>query len=172
MRSRMILVLAMATLASCSAGGTLAGEMAPAAGVARSAAGGPGEEGEVLAVIERLFEAFERRDTALAARVLVPEGALHALDTATGALRTQTAEQFFASLAQPGPALHERIFDPVVMIHRDVAMVWTAYDFHVGDVFSHCGVNIFSLARIAAEWKMTSVTYTVEREGCPVRRGR
>jgi hypothetical protein len=169
MRSKMILVIVMATLASCSPVGIPAGEMAPAMGSVGLAASAPGEEAEVLAVVERLFEAFERRDPALAARVLVPDGALHALDTATGALRTQTAEQFFASLAQPGPALHERIFDPVVMIHGDVAMVWSDYDFHVGDAFSHCGVDIFSFARIAGEWKMTTITYTVEREGCPAR---
>jgi hypothetical protein len=173
MRLTMMLVLLTSTLAGCSGDGAAAGEAEAAGEVAppTRAAGPPaaGDEAEILAVVDRLFEAFQRRDPAIAAEVLVPEGVFYAIDAGTGTLGTQTADQFFASLARPGAPLIERIFDPVVMVHGNVGMVWGEYDFRVGDAFSHCGMDLFSFGRIAGEWKMTAATYTVEREGCPQR---
>jgi hypothetical protein len=172
MRLTMMLVLLTSTLTGCSGDGAAreaaaAGEVAPSARAAGPLAAG--DEAEILAVVDRLFAAFERRDPAIAAEVLVPQGVFYAIDAGTGTLGTQTADQFFASLARPGAPLIERIFDPVVMVHGNVGMVWGEYDFRVGDAFSHCGMDLFSFGRIAGEWKMTAATYTVEREGCPQR---
>jgi len=54
-------------------------------------------------------------------------------------------------------------------------VVWAAYDFHLDGAFSHCGIDNFSLVKIGEEWKVVSLTYTVEMEGCakrpPIERG-
>jgi hypothetical protein len=47
--------------------------------------------------------------------------------------------------------------------------VWTEYDFHLGDKFSHCGVDAFHLLKTSAGWKVVALSDTARREGCPKR---
>ena len=51
-------------------------------------------------------------------------------------------------------------------MHGPIASVWTPYDFWVDGKFSHCGIDIFDLVKTAEGWKISGLTYTVERTGC------
>ena len=54
-------------------------------------------------------------------------------------------------------------------VRDNVAQVWTEYDFHSGDKFSHCGIDAFTLLKVKGEWKIAAVSDTMQREGCPKR---
>ena len=122
----------------------------------------------VLAVVQRLFDAMAKRDTALARSLLLPGSRVVSLRTASPVPqpRQQTDTAFLRSLATGTERLLERMWNPVVSIHGPLANVWTSYDFHVGDRFSHCGVDNFVLMRSGTGWQLVSVTYTVETAGC------
>ena len=47
-----------------------------------------------------------------------------------------------------------------VAIDGDIAVVWTPYDFWVGDERRHGGIDIFNLLRTDDGWKVASVTWT------------
>jgi hypothetical protein len=41
------------------------------------------------------------------------------------------------------------------------------YDLHVGERFSHCGVDAFDLVKLGGEWKIVSVMDTRRTTDCP-----
>ena len=74
----------------------------------------------------------------------------------------------FARVVGEQPAsLIERMWDAEVLLHDPIAVVWTPYDFHVGEEFSHCGIDAFSLVRTPQGWKIAGNVLTRETEGCP-----
>ena len=125
-------------------------------------------EAGAVAAVQALFDAMAARDGE-AIRDLLTDGAIFTAtaETADGVqVRESTGAEFAASIGQPGPALLERMWDPHVMIQGPLAVVWTPYDFHVDGEFSHCGIDAVSLAKTAAGWKISSIAYTRERDGC------
>jgi hypothetical protein len=147
----------------------LLASLMPAFACERQATGGMSldqpERKAVIAVVESLLEAIGTRDTALAGQVLLPGAALVAVGE-SGVRRTTDVE-FAGMLSQPGEVLLERIWSPEVQIEGPIAAVWAPYDFHRGGAFSHCGIDAFHLAKAEGQWRITSVIYTVQREGCP-----
>lgn len=126
-------------------------------------------EAPVIAAVQRLFDAMAARDTAAARAVLVPEGLFVAVRTgeAEPVVSATPHADFLARLASPGERWLERMWEPQVLVHGLVAVVWTRYDFYRDGAFSHCGVDAFSLVRTAEGWKIASAVYSVETAGCP-----
>ena len=75
-------------------------------------------------------------------------------------------EEFAVRLGSSENAWLERIWNPTVLIHGPIAVVWANYDFHLNGVFSHCGVDSFSLLKTAAGWKILAISDTRETSGC------
>ena len=126
------------------------------------------EQRAVVESVERLFGAMARRDTVAARAVMAPGSRLYSIivGSPSAALRQQTDSAFLASLAVGTERLLERMWTPTVLVRGPVASVWAPYDFHVNGAFSHCGVDSFTLVRVGGDWKVTGITYTVERSGC------
>jgi cyanophycinase len=123
---------------------------------------------EVIAVMDRLFDAMRARDTtAIRAishpelRIFVPGGT-----AAAPALRVSTLQEFMDVIAAATERLDETAFEPEVRIDGNLAAIWTYYEFFRGGEFSHCGVDAFHFARMPAGWQITGLAYTVRREGC------
>ena len=135
----------------------------PAPGAAQTDA-----EAGAVAAVQALFDAMAARDGD-AIRSLLTPGAVFAAtaETEDGVqVRESTGTEFAASIGQPGPALLERMWDPHVMVQGPLAIVWTPYDFHVDGEFSHCGIDAVSLVHTDGSWKISSIAYTRETEGC------
>lgn len=60
----------------------------------------------------------------------------------------------------------ERIWDPKVQVRGKIANVWAEYDFHSNGKFTHCGIDTFLLLKTDEGWKIFSLTYTMETQGC------
>ena len=73
---------------------------------------------------------------------------------------TSTLAGMVARLEAEGPRMTERMWDPEVRISGDLAMVWTPYDFYVGEDLSHCGADAFILMREGGDWQITSLSWT------------
>lgn len=125
----------------------------------------------VLDTVQRFFDALENKDGAALRDLHTAQGITHALrvrgDSAVVVARPHDAA--IASITGSDASFLERMFDPVVHVDDHIAVVWTPYDFHVNGNFSHCGTDIFNLIRVRGDWKIASVTYTVEQEDCPDR---
>jgi dipeptidyl aminopeptidase/acylaminoacyl peptidase len=129
------------------------------------------DEKAVLAAVQKLFDAMKDGDAEKAREVLVVDGQFMSLRPGEGGegqiVQAQSNETFLEQLAAAQNEWLERMWDAEVMIHGDLALVWTPYDFHRDGEFSHCGIDVIDVIRIDGAWKVAGGTYTVEREGCP-----
>lgn len=121
----------------------------------------------VLAVVQRFFDAMTRQDSIMLRGVLASGAHLSSvLAGGTEPARFQSDSAFIVRIATSKRKLLERMWTPSVRMGGDIASVWTPYDFHIDGKFSHCGVDIFDLLRTAVGWRIVSVAYTVQPEGC------
>jgi hypothetical protein len=134
-----------------------------------AAAGAQNHEKDVIAVVEKLFEGMRAKDTAMMRSVFDPAARLLGLNRqAPGTVMVTSVDQFLRGIGgYQGAELHERIFRPEVRIDGDFATVWAFYTLHVGDRFSHCGVDSFQLFRLQQVWKIVSIADTRRTENCP-----
>jgi len=135
-----------------------------------AAASASGAEAQVLSVVQAFLDALAAHDPGAMARTLLAEGSVHAVDMrpqgAAGTVRSRTGAADIASLSDPGPALLERTRDPEVRVSGRVAMVWAPYDFWQDGAWSHCGTDVFTLVEGTGGWMISSISYTVETDGC------
>lgn len=144
----------------------------PAVAAAFADAQRTGAEGEVLAVVQRLFDAMRAKDTAAMAAVFDRDARLVGMRPGRDSAVVQrlTGADFAAFVARDTRAPWiERAWSPEVRINGTLATVWAEYDFHFGSTFSHCGVDAVQLLRTAAGWKIMSIADTFVREGCTPR---
>ena len=123
------------------------------------------EEKAVIAVIDQFFYIMTTRDTTTARNVLLPEGQFFSIRE-DGTIRSQSHLTFAESIASSQDLLLERIWEPKILIHERIAMVWAPYDFHRNGNFSHCGIDAFSLLKTDEGWKIAGIIYTIEPTGC------
>jgi hypothetical protein len=141
----------------------------PAAGTgAKSAAD---DEKEVLAVVQRLFDAMRTRDTVAMRQVFDPGAELVGMrqgkDGTAPHVQRITAAEFAAFVAgDKRPEWIERAWSPQVRVSGTLATVWADYDFHFGQTFSHCGVDAVQLLKTAEGWRIVSIADTFVRDGC------
>lgn len=154
--TRIILPLMLVALAGCAR--TPAARPAP----------GPADA-EVVAVAQRLFDAMRTRDTAAIRGLFTPQGRVIGMGQQGGEVvyRDRGVGEFIASVAASQEALIERMWDAEVRISPPLATLWAPYDFHRGDQFSHCGFDAFQMVRVNGEWRITALSFTMQREGCP-----
>lgn len=119
------------------------------------------------AVVTRLFDAMRVRDTAAMRTAFVPGATLQSV-SAQG-LRSDSIDDWIGGVgrAPAGVVLDERLANEVVQVSGDLATVWVDYWFFVGERFSHCGVDAFTLARVDGRWRIVSVADTRQRSDCP-----
>ncbi len=128
----------------------------------------PGAERQaVLATAQAFFEVIASGDTD-AGRDLVTETVsfIGTSTTASGAVLNEFGRDAFLEQISGANGLLERMWDPTVMVHGTVAIVWTPYDFYVNGEFSHCGVDALNLVRTDDGWRIASIVWTVEPTGC------
>jgi hypothetical protein len=143
---------------------TLVIALSPATALAQ----GNADSAAVVAVVQRFFDAITRKDTALARSTMVPGAKLSSMRVggATTLVRHQSDAEFVGFLASAKPALLERMWTPSVRVGGDIASLWTPYDFTIDGKFSHCGVDVFDLLKTSDGWKIVSVVYTAQAQGC------
>ena len=126
-----------------------------------------GDERDVVAAVQKIFEAMGKCDPATIRALTLPEGRLFRLTPGSDQPpRSQTLDEFAAQFAACNRQLVERSWSPQVRVHKGIASFWAPYDFWIDGKFSHCGIDSFELVKAGDAWKLTSGIYTVEREGC------
>ncbi len=138
---------------------------------APASAPSPDDQREVLAVVQRLFDAMHAKDTAAMRQVFDSQAVLVGMrpgrDGNPPHVQHITWADFAALVARDTrPAWTERAFNPEVRVSGTLATVWAQYDFHFGQEFSHCGVDAVQLLKTPQGWRIMSIADTFVREGC------
>ena len=122
----------------------------------------------VIAVVDAFFAGMTAKDTDSMRKIMTEDGMLYGYrETAEGlSIFNPTHAGYLDGLAARESVPVERYWDPTVMLHDRLAVVWTPYDFYSDGVFSHCGVNSFSMLKTEDGWKIAGVVFSMEPEGC------
>lgn len=122
---------------------------------------------DVRAVVDRLFDGMRHGDSTAVRSVFHPEARLQSAAMRNGqpALRTDAIDGFVAAVGKPHDKVwDERISNVEIRVDGPLAMAWMDYDFYLGDMFSHCGVDTFQLFRSADGWKVIQLADTRRTE--------
>ena len=127
-------------------------------------------EDEVQAVVDALFDAMRAADSAAVRELFHPElGKM-----ASSGVRDEVAGVGFGAIAgfveavggaEPG-AFDEKIGPAEIRIDDNLATVFTPYAFHYNGNLSHCGVNVFLIARVGEDWRIVGLADTRRKQGC------
>jgi hypothetical protein len=139
---------------------------APAAAQASAA-----ESVAQMAVVTELFDAMRAGDSARVRAVFHPQMvAMVSSDVGrdgVARVRMTPVDAFVKSIGTPHAEVYdERLFNPRVLIDGTLASVWVDYSFYLGRTFSHCGVDIFQLAKVGEVWKIVALSDTRRMTGC------
>lgn len=127
-------------------------------------------EDEVQAVVDALFDAMRTADSAAVRELFHPEMS----KMASSGVRDGVAGVGFGAIdgfvktvgeAEPG-AFDERIGPAEIRIDDNLATVITPYAFHYNGNLSHCGVNVFLIARVGEAWQIVGLADTRRGQGC------
>lgn len=122
----------------------------------------PGQEVEILAALQLLFDALETGDDALLRSVMDPSVVMHFSETRDGVTTygSATLDGLATRITTSDVPLVERMWDPVVSVDGPLATIWTPYDFYAGTAFSHCGVDAANLLETEAGWRIVALSWT------------
>jgi hypothetical protein len=122
----------------------------------------------VIATVNEFFRAMTARDTTATRRVERSDGITYAVRVRGDSLVVSrgTNDAYIQQLATMRDTYIERMWEPTVLVHGPVAVVWAPYDVHRNRQFVHCGIDAFTLIRTAGGWKIATTTYTAEPTGC------
>lgn len=124
---------------------------------------------EVMAVVRRLFDGMRAGDSAMARSAFDATARLISVSDSAGIprLSATSIDRFLAAIGTPHTEMFdERIWDTEVRVDAGLASVWTKYAFYRGERFSHCGVDVFELAKRPDGWKIIHIADTRRTEGC------
>lgn len=126
---------------------------------------------EALKAVEVFFEGFHAGDTLMMRSVLAENAVLKSVsarsDGAALLSETSLSSLLKAIAERPESDIWEEVLtDTVVYADGPLAMVWAPYTFRRNGQNSHCGANLFTLARTEGNWKILSITDSRRRTGC------
>ena len=127
------------------------------------------EKDEVLKTVQLFFTALEKQDTILLKNILIVEGQSWSVreENDTTKWSGRSFDKSIKRWVNPQYVIHERPLAGVeIKIHQQLATAWVPYELYVGDKFSHCGVDIFTMIRTRSGWKIENLIFTVEPNGC------
>lgn len=127
------------------------------------------DEAGVRAAVEQIFEGMRTANADRVRDVFAPDARFAILSQRDGPVSVvaQPVEQWLRSIDTSAGRWDERVYDVRVQVDGPMASVWAPYTFYLDGEISHCGINSIELLRDAESWKVTQISDTRRREGCP-----
>lgn len=147
------------TLAAC----------APTATPATMAGNQPAETEAILAVMDAYMHEISANDLAAMDARQTPEGMTYrfvAGEDGSWSVVPSSNAYWVAPERADDRAYSERYWSPTVMIRGAMAVVWAPYEFKIDGDTTHCGIDVFSFAKIDGAWKVSNSMWTVEPNAC------
>jgi hypothetical protein len=116
-----------------------------------------------IAVADSVLVALSRGDHVTLARLVLDSSVVGGAGLRDGVERL-SLRTWILYINRTGPGTFtERGFDATARVQDRVAQVWMPYDLYVGDKWSHCGVDAFTLMKREGQWRVAALTYTIEQ---------
>jgi hypothetical protein len=116
-----------------------------------------------IAVSDSVLAALSNGDKATLARLTLDSAVVGSAGLRDGVERL-SLRTWASYMSRTGsPRFTERGFDATARVQDRVAHVWMPYDLYIGDTWSHCGVDVFTLMKSEGRWRVAALIYTVEQ---------
>jgi hypothetical protein len=137
--------------------------------IAANAAAQTTDEQQVLGVVNRVFDGMRAADSAMV-RATFAEGARFAsvdMRATPPKMKYDSVDGWLGGIARSANRWDEQIYDVQARVDAGIAQVWAPYTFYLDKKISHCGVNMLQLLKTPDGWKITQLSDSRKREGCP-----
>jgi hypothetical protein len=126
------------------------------------------EREAVFEVVQLFFAAMTSKNVTQSSALMTADGILYGYRDSSDGLQIvrPTHASYLEGLASRENELIERFWDPTVLLHDRMAVVWTPYDLYIDGEFSHCGIDNFSLLKTDEGWRITGIVFSMEADGC------
>ena len=124
------------------------------------------DESDVVATVQRTFDAMAAHDGVSLYQMMLPEATIVAV-LPDGKMRTLTGDEFIKRSVSSQEKVLERMWDTMVSVNAGVATLVAPYDFHRNGKRSHCGVDAVTLHKANERWRIVQIFFTMVTEGCP-----
>jgi hypothetical protein len=123
----------------------------------------------VLAVVNRMFEGMRTADSGMVRSAFADQARFASVDARSTppAVRYDSVDGWIAAIATSNRRWDEQIYDVKVSVDDGIAHVWAPYTFYLDRAVRHCGVNTIELVKVGLDWKITQISDSRRREGCP-----
>lgn len=116
-----------------------------------------------IAVADSVLAALTRGDSETLKRLTLDSAVVGGVGMRDGVERL-SLRTWGLYINRTGPSTFtERGFDPTTRVQDHMAQVWMPYDLYIGDKWSHCGVDAFTLMRSEGHWRVAALIYTIEQ---------
>lgn len=122
-------------------------------------------EAEVLKVVNEFFDTMKKKDSISFDNLFLEKAYAYSVRKKGDSTITRSS---ILKASSSKDNLKERLREEDITIHinGNVAAVWAPYDFWINDVHSHCGYEVFTFLKNQEDWKIASLTYSVEKDSC------
>ena len=114
--------------------------------------------------VEGFFAAFHAKDSTGMQQVISPKARLMRSTFKNGQpiVQENDIKRFIRSVAtrKDIPAWEERLGQPIIQQHLNLATVWVTFHFYLDNTLSHCGCNAFNLSWNGQQWTILSLIDT------------
>ena len=121
------------------------------------------DERAAIAVADSVLMALTSGDNAALTRHTLDSAIVGGIGMRNGVER-MSLSSWRPYTSRTGPSTFtERGFDATARVQDRVAQVWVPYDLYIGDKWSHCGVDTFTMMKVDGRWRVASLIYTIEQ---------
>jgi hypothetical protein len=121
------------------------------------------ERSQILAVTDSALAAISRNDFVAFTDLMIDSAVVYGIRTAGGKAQTFAVSRAAWRSTVVKERFTERAFRPEVHISGPLAVVWTPYDFYDDGKWSHCGVDTFTLLKVAEHWRIATLSFSMEQ---------
>lgn len=117
----------------------------------------------VKQVVQNMFTAMKNSDTVLLKTCFSSNVIFQTVVNKAGevTVKNESLQDFINSIGkQPVGSLDEQIQFDSIKVNRELASVWTPYQFFYKQKYSHSGVNSFQLVKLTGGWKIQYIIDT------------
>lgn len=125
----------------------------------------------IMGTVNMLFDGMRVGDSTMLRKAFLPNCTLTSISkNAADSLVMHKSDiaGFIKAVGTPhSEKWDEQIYNVKISVDLPMAIVWAPYKFYLGEKFSHCGVNVFTLVETKAGWKISNITDTRRKDACP-----
>ncbi len=127
------------------------------------------DEASALAAVEQIFEGMRTADAEMVRAVFAADARFAMIDgqTAPPVVRVQSVDGWLSAIAGSEGRWDEQVYDMSARVDGSMASAWVPYTFYLDGEISHCGINSIEMLHDGTGWKVTQISDTRRREGCP-----